>query len=365
VIGEGEEDRPAHPRRDELARLLLERGAEPYDIQVLYNIHFHGEVLWFLELIYDHSMKLGRRADWEDPQWRMLDMGGYGTGARYLLEIAVRKNDVALAEWLLSHGANPDAAHAADPRLPQVSLHEAAVRAGHLELADLLVRHGATPSGAAIDDEQSFVAACLRLDRDRAEALLAEHPEYLRSTAAAFAAAKSDRADVVALLLDLGLSIEVENEQRQRPLHAAAWSDAVRIAELLIELGAEIDPRESEWQNTPIDFAVYGQHRRMTELLTRHSRDIWNLTFVGAVDRVRDVLREQPALARSITKRNETPLMELPDDEAAAVEIVKLFLAHGADAGVRDPNGLTAADHASRRGLVDAAALLLAQERPG
>ncbi|MBI1790957.1 MAG: hypothetical protein HYR60_25795, partial [Acidobacteria bacterium] len=29
VIGEGEEDRPPHPRRDELARLLLEGGAEP------------------------------------------------------------------------------------------------------------------------------------------------------------------------------------------------------------------------------------------------------------------------------------------------------------------------------------------------
>jgi ankyrin repeat protein len=365
VIGEGEEDRPAHPRREELARLLLERGAEPYDVQVLYDIHFRGEVLWFLELIYDHSVRLGRRADWDDPEWRMLDMGGYGTGARYLLEIAVRKNDVALADWLLSHGANPDAAHAADPRLPQVTLHEAAVRAGHLEMADLLVRNGATPSGAAIDDAQSFVAACLRLDRDRAEVLLAEHPEYLRSTAAMFAAAESDRADVVALLLDLGVSIEVENQQHQRTLHAAAWSDAVRVAELLLERGAEVDPRENEWQNTPLDFAVYHQHRAMIELLCRHSRDIWNLVFVGRVDRVRDVLRDEPALAQSITSRNETPLTWLPDDEGAALAIAELFLAHGADAGIRDHDGLSAADHASRRGLVDAAALLLAQVPPG
>src|SRR6516225_2117704 len=33
IVGEGEEDRPPHPRRDELARLLLESGAEPYDQQ--------------------------------------------------------------------------------------------------------------------------------------------------------------------------------------------------------------------------------------------------------------------------------------------------------------------------------------------
>jgi hypothetical protein len=45
VIGEGEEDRPPHQRRDELSRLLLERGADPYDVQVIYNIHFHGMIL--------------------------------------------------------------------------------------------------------------------------------------------------------------------------------------------------------------------------------------------------------------------------------------------------------------------------------
>jgi len=45
VIGEGEEDRLPHPRRDDLTRLLLDRGAEPYDTQVIYNIHFHGDVL--------------------------------------------------------------------------------------------------------------------------------------------------------------------------------------------------------------------------------------------------------------------------------------------------------------------------------
>ena len=49
VIGEGEEGRPPHPQRDELTRLLLERGADPYDMQVFYNIHFNGDVLWLLE----------------------------------------------------------------------------------------------------------------------------------------------------------------------------------------------------------------------------------------------------------------------------------------------------------------------------
>jgi hypothetical protein len=156
--------------------------------------------------------------------------------------------------------------------------------------------------------------------------------------------------------------IEVENEQKQRPLHIAAWHDALRVAQLLIDRGAEIDPVESSWSNTPLDFAVYGQLPRMIELLSHHSRDIWNLVFTGNVERVREVLNEQPDLARVVTKRNATPLMWLPDDEPSAVALVRLFVAEGADPGLRDTNGLTAADHASRRGLEEAAALLRAHE---
>src|SRR5262249_27470546 len=89
-LRDGRGNPPPPPRRDELTRLLLERGAEPYDGQVLYNLHFHGEFLWFLELIYESSVKAGRRADWDDPNWSMLDQGPYGCGARYLLGMAVR-----------------------------------------------------------------------------------------------------------------------------------------------------------------------------------------------------------------------------------------------------------------------------------
>ena len=32
----------------------------------------------------------------------MFDMGGYGSGARFLLWIAIRENDVELARWLLA-----------------------------------------------------------------------------------------------------------------------------------------------------------------------------------------------------------------------------------------------------------------------
>ena len=104
IAGDGEQDAPPHPARDELYRLLLARGAEPYDIQVLYNTHFRGDVMWWLTLTWDYSVAAGRTGDWSDPDLPIFDMGGYGTGARFLLWLAIRKNSPALAEWLLARG---------------------------------------------------------------------------------------------------------------------------------------------------------------------------------------------------------------------------------------------------------------------
>jgi len=357
VAGEGEEDRPPHPCRDELARLVLERGAHPYDGQVIYDISFHGKVLWWLKLMYEFSVKGGRQADWDDPEWPMVDMGGYGSGARWHLRIAVEHNDLELAEWCLVHGANPNAAPERDQRFPQRSLCEQAIRLGHGEVAELLVRYGAARQEIVLDDAERFVDACLRLDREEVEHLLARHPEYLQWPKAIFTAAEKDRADVVAFLLDLGTPIEVQDAKDQRPLHVAAANDAVRVAALLIDRGAEIDPYELNYSNTPLDFAIYADHPRMIGLLRRYSRNVWNLTSIGAVDRLREVLSAEPHRAK--TSWGSTPLFWLPEEEEKALEIAKLFLEHGADANFRSwRDGWTAGELARKRGMLRVAALL-------
>ena len=353
VIGEGEEDRPPHPRRDELARLLLERGAEPYDIQVIYNIHFHGRILWFLKLMYEFSVRADREADWRDPEWHFCDMGGYGTGARWHLWVAVEHNDLELADWCLAHGANPNAEPPRARQLPQWSLYEYALRLGQVDVAELLARYGAARTAISEDDEDSVAAAALQMDRERAARILRKHPEFLRSHKAIFAAAREDREDAVALLLDLGVPIEVEDKSKQRALHVAASADAPKVARLLITRGAEIDPVEANWSNTPLYNALWGEVQRMIDLLSPLSRDVWALTFLGKVERLREVLTERPELAKSAGEWS--PLFRLPDDEVKAAEIVDLFVSLGADAGFRRKDGLTAADIARRRGLDEAA----------
>src|SRR5207248_664705 len=142
---------------------------------------FHGKVLWWLKLMFDFSVRAGRRADWENPEWHMLDQGNYGSGARWHLRTAIEKNDIELAEWCLAHGANPNAAPERDQRFPQRSLYEHALRSGRVEIAELLARHGAERVEVALDDDERYLNACLRLDREEALRILGQHPEYLTS----------------------------------------------------------------------------------------------------------------------------------------------------------------------------------------
>src|SRR5690606_25489227 len=213
-------------------------------------------------------------------------------------ETSIRKRDAVLAGWLLAHGANPHAAPARDPRFPKRSLYEFAVMEGVPEIADLLERHGASPPAPRLSEAERFLQACLRLDEADARRQAQAHPQLLRSHAALFEAAKRDRPDALALLLDIGVSLEIQDPAGKRALHEAAASGALSAAAFLVERGAEIDPREPAHNGTPIGWAAYGDRAEMVALLAPYSRDISTLGFHGYVDRVREILAEDPARAR-------------------------------------------------------------------
>jgi len=165
-------------------------------------------------------------------------------------------------------------------------------------------------------------------------------------------------AELTHTFVDLGMSPDVADETKQRALHIAAYDDSAGVAALLIERGAEVDPVEQNWGNTPLDAAVYSQSLGVIELLGRVSRDVWNLTFTGKLERLREVLAAEPELATVRSETYGTPLFWLPEDEARAKAIVELFLANAADPSFKNKEGQAAADRADRRGLFDVAAVL-------
>ena len=129
----------------------------------------------------------------------------------------------------------------------------------------------------------------------------------------------------------------------------------------MLTRGAEGDAIETRYNSTPIGSANFHSRPEVVALLAPHSRDIRGLCFGGCTDRLRELMAQNPSLA-SLRSRGAPPLFALPDEESAAVDVAELLLSFGADARVRNAEGLTPAEAARRRGLEDAAALLADRE---
>jgi hypothetical protein len=270
---------------------------------------------------------------------------------------AVVRNHVRRAAWLLEHGAEAGAPHAYSKR----PLHDEAQLHGFSDMAALLERFGAPPS--MLEGRGLFQAVCMRADREQARQFVSSHPEYLRDGGTLSVAAQTGRADVVELLLELGMDPDLEDAEGVRALHHAAWHGAINVVRLLIDRGADVNAHERKYGGTPLGHAIHGSQPRTIDFLSELSTDVFELAFAGKIERLRTLLEAEPERARA-AQHGFTALFNLPDDEDRAFEIAELLLSHGADPRVRSPQGISAAEAAEKRGL-DAAAELLRSAEAG
>jgi hypothetical protein len=351
VIGGGEGGQTAHPQAEALSRLLIARGADPFDPQALYNTSLGPDSTFWLELLWLESDKRGEAGKWTAASPSAL----YGVSAvDYLLGNAVPQHPQR-AEWLLQHGANANAVHA----YSKEPIIKHAVLAGSQDFVDLLVRHGA--QRPELSGAETFLAAAMQGDEVTLRRLAGDHPEYLRSPHAMFAAIRQRRTDIAKLLLNLGTSPKVADGKGFSALHFTTHCGAAEIAKLLIERGADVDAMERRYNSTPLGHANYQGRPEMIAVIVPFSRDIRGLCFVGAMDRLAELFAADRSLASAIT-RGEPPLFALPDDDERAVDVAELLLAHGADPSKRNIAGLTPAEAAKKRGLEEAATTISAAE---
>ena len=172
-----------------------------------------------------------------------------------------------------------------------------------------------------------------------------------------FEAARRDRPDVLALLLDLGTPLEIAGPDRQTHAARGGREQCPPRRAFLVERGAEIDPRESTYDGDANWLGGARRPHRDGELSQPVTAAISG-RFVSTATSIACArfCRRIPAARAVATDDGITPLWWLPDDEAKAMQIVELLLAAGADPSAKSKNGGTAADlgatprHARRGG---------------
>ena len=187
----------------------------------------------------------------------------------------------------------------------------------------------------------------------------AQSPE--RDQALIVTAGGGDTAAVQRLLKE-GASLLTRDDAGRTALVAAAYGNHVDTARVLLEAGASPDVRDTVGRTAFMVAAVYG-HVELLRLTLKHGADVHTLnqyggtalipaSHYGHVEVVRELLKTKVNV-NHVNRLGWTALIEaviLGDGGPKHTEIVRLLLAHGADPGIADRDGVTPLAHARRHG---------------
>ena len=259
-----------HP---ELTKLLLERGADPNDGEVVYHTpeSYDNRALQLLAetgKLTDESLTLMlvRKHDWHDYdgiKW-LLERNANPNLARRrgllaLHHALARDNSLEIIALLLDHGADP--ALISNGR----SAVAMAARGGRSDVLDLFEQRGIPVELRGVDE---LIAACARNDTGAVRALVSRRPglvgEVLADGATLLAQfAGTGNTDGVRQLLDLDVNVAALYEgngywgiaKDSMAIHVAAWLGRPATVRLLIDRGSPVDVPDGAGR-TPLALAV-------------------------------------------------------------------------------------------------------------
>ncbi|WP_188191996.1 ankyrin repeat domain-containing protein [Nonomuraea sp. SYSU D8015] len=253
ALGGGELGQPPHPQDLELARVLLEAGADANDDRALYNRGLLGDDTGYLRLLLRFGLGRGDGGPWAARLGRVQD-----SPARMLenavLAVALRGRARRM-RCLLAHGAPADARGDGHPSFLDHTALELALLGGHAEVARLLADAGASGSLRGLDVAE---AAIMRGERGQVEQLLsADHElaERLLTRRRDLIIKAAEYGRVPAVRLACALGFDVNARLPSTALHKAARAGDLPMVRALVELGADRSLRDFDYDATPLEWA--------------------------------------------------------------------------------------------------------------
>jgi len=346
----GMANQPPHPHWRELAELLLDHGANPAD-EVALEIRQDQVTHEKLEILLRHGLT-------PDAQSTRAGLGGVTLMGR-ALSLSIHAGDTKSVRLLLAHKARTDEAFRG--KTPwQIALER-----GHLEMARRLEEAGAPVS--SLDEVERLASLCVAGDERGARAMLERFPDLLARAPKdlLLRASHAGRIEAVKLVLDLGFDPNWMDEIAA--LHNAAGGDKEEIVRLLLARGASLALREPFYDGTPVEWADFFDQRHLRDMLLNEGPIcLFDALDYDRLDRVPDVLARDPAalerpFAQCLSREPrpedwQTPLVRMVN--RGKTEAVRELLKHGADATARHPDGRSLLQLARDQGFPEIAALL-------
>ncbi len=186
------------------------------------------------------------------------------------------------------------------------------------------------------------------------------------------AAASSGDADGAALALRAGADLEAVGDHRRTPLLLAASNDRTDVARVLVALGASPNALDDQHDTPWLVTGVTGSVAMLEALLSAHPdltirNRFGGLSVIPASERGHvDYVRRVVQTGIDVDHVNDlgwTAMLEaviLGDGGPRHQEIVRILLAAGANRAIADKDGVTALQHAQRKGYRQLAAILAA-----
>jgi uncharacterized protein len=201
-------------------------------------------------------------------------------------------------------------------------------------------------------------------------ALEADKPSKRVANRRLLAAAERGDATAAALAIRAGANLETRDERERTPLLLAATHDRLGVARLLVHLGADPDALDDQHDTPWLVTGVTGSVD-MLEVLLPTEPDVTIRNRFGGTSLIPASERGHVAYVRRAVRTDIdvnhvndlgwTALLEaviLGDGSRRYQQIVTILLGAGADPKIGDRQGVTALQHAERRGQREVARIL-------